>query len=88
MDILPAGYLIVTNAPPSAAIGWNIVKRFLDPKVAEKISILSGPAHDFLRNLYGEKVLPVEYGGTNPFVIPHAIHKSAPGELDKRFPIA
>ena len=70
-----AGNLILINAPSYAGSVWNMVKRFLDPKTASKISILVGPSPSVLRKVCGEACLPMEYGGTNKYVVPHPVQR-------------
>jgi len=70
-----AGNLIFVNAPSFAGSIWTIIKKFLDPKTASKISILVGPSREYLREVCGEAVLPIEFGGTNSYVLPHPVQK-------------
>jgi hypothetical protein len=75
-----AGNIILINAPSFAGACWSVVKKFLDPKTVSKISILVGPCPDVLRKTCGEAVLPVEFGGTNEYILPHPVQK-----IDARF---
>ena len=74
------GNVILINAPSFAGFCWSIAKKFLDPKTASKFAILVGPSKDTLKQLCGEIVLPEEYGGTNPYVLPHPVKK-----VDEKF---
>jgi len=75
-----AGNLVFINAPSYAASIWSIAKRIIDPNTANRISIIPGPATDYLLHVAGPSVLPIEFGGNNPYVLPHCLAK-----MDSKF---
>ena len=65
-----AGKVFLINSPSFLPRLWAIVKRFLDPVTVSKISIVNGPGRKELIDAFGAQVVPVEYGGLNPIVVP------------------
>eukprot|EP00298_Acanthocystis_sp_HF-20_P016359 c21458_g3_i1.p1 GENE.c21458_g3_i1~~c21458_g3_i1.p1 ORF type:complete len:293 (-),score=101.58 c21458_g3_i1:59-937(-) len=62
------GATIVVNAPKALAIGWNIIKSWLNPVTQQKVNILRGPEEylPVLKEIMDESVIPEEYGGKFP----------------------
>ena len=75
-----AGPLLLINAPNYAMRVWSIAKRFLDPHTAANIHILHGPSTSEILSHFGPDVVPVEFGGTNPYTLPHL-----PAKVDEAF---
>jgi hypothetical protein len=71
-----AGHVFLINAPAITAKLFSVVKRFLDPSVRSKIQIHSGVPTDILLKTIPSHLLPVEYGGTSSFVLPHVVDAS------------
>ena len=71
-----AGIIFLINASAIAAKLYPMVKRFLDPAVASKIQIHAGIPTDVLLQTIPSQLLPVEYGGTSSFVLPHVVDAS------------
>ena len=66
-----AGPIFIVNAPGFICTLWKIMRRFLDPTVAAKISIHGNIPKTILAEKIGIDVLPEEFGGTSPYVLPH-----------------
>eukprot|EP00947_MAST-08B_sp_MAST-8B-sp1_P001275 g1275.t1 len=75
-----AGPIFIVNAPRFIVTMYSVAKRILDPTVASKIRIFAGIPGDILAEELGADVLPVEFGGTNPYEVPHV------EKLDQRRP--
>ena len=76
------GRISLINAPSIVATLWPLVKKFLDPNTAAKITISSGCPTDTLVQLYGADALPQYLGGRNPVDIAHP-PKKLPEDLDE-----
>jgi hypothetical protein len=63
------GPIVLFNVPKVAAAVYSAIKLFLDPVTAAKIEMHPG-VPERLKELLGEDVIPVEYGGTNPVEYP------------------
>ena len=50
---------------------FAIIKPFVDPTTVQKFIVCSDLGTEALLKEIDESVLPVEYGGSNPFVVPH-----------------
>jgi hypothetical protein len=60
-------YMLIINAPTFFSIAWDLIKKFIDPRTAQRIRMFSNSAKGLaaLRELVEEKEIPVDYGGTN-----------------------
>jgi len=58
------GHTYVVNAPWIFSVFWSIVRPWLDPVTASKISVLGSDYKKELLKHYDADQLPVEYGGT------------------------
>jgi hypothetical protein len=66
------GHILLINAPRIVSIIFNrCFKHFLDPVTASKVEIHSGCER--LLELADPSVIPVEFGGTSPFVLPQCV---------------
>jgi len=65
-----AGQLLLIHVPMAHL--WPMVRSFLDPCTAARITIDAGARIDQMDALFGRAVIPVEYGGELDVVIPHA----------------
>lgn len=59
----------IINAPFIFSAIWRVVRGWLDPVTAQKIQILGSNYQETLLAEIAPEQLPVEYGGTNPFVL-------------------
>lgn len=62
------GKAFIINAPAAFPMVWKLIKMWLDPVVAQKISILGGP-NDWrpkVLDFIGEENMPSTYGGKLP----------------------
>lgn len=62
------GQMLIINAPSTFSIVWSVLKGWLDPVTASKISIVSS-RNEWLVTLRGcipQDSIPLEYGGTAP----------------------
>jgi hypothetical protein len=80
-----AGPLFLINAPYMAPKIWQMIKPFIDPQTANQICIVAGPARELLIEEFGAEVVPMEWGGLNPYQVPHSPEKLTE-EFDKRYP--
>ena len=80
-----AGKVMLINAPSFLPRLFAIVKRFLDPVTASKISIHNGPSRKELIEAYGVDAVPMEYGGLNPVLVPAPPHSLTP-EFEAQYP--
>jgi hypothetical protein len=76
-----AGPVYLINAPKFISRMWYLAKRFLDPAVEAKISIHSGIPSKLAQDL-GMEAVPIEFGGSNPIVLPHVEKLDARNEKD------
>lgn len=67
-----AGPIYLVNAPSVVTGLWSMVKKFLDPDTASKVSIASNIPEDKVIALIGSDILPEEFGGTNKYKLDHA----------------
>jgi CRAL/TRIO domain len=64
------GKAFIINAPSAFPMVWKLIKMWLDPIVAQKISILGGP-NDWRPKVFdfiGEENMPSTYGGKLPLL--------------------
>jgi hypothetical protein len=66
------GMLFVVNAPWFFSALWAIARLWLDDRTRNKIHILGSNYKEVLLRHIPAENLPVEFGGTDPFVVPHA----------------
>lgn len=64
-----AGPIILVNTPPMVARLYSLVKKFLDPATAEKVSLVSDLGTSVMAEKFGIDVVPEAYGGKNPIKI-------------------
>jgi hypothetical protein len=59
--------MLIINAPGFFSMFWGLLKKFIDPRTAQRIQVFSNSAKGLaaLRKLVEEKEIPVDYGGTN-----------------------
>ncbi|KAL9178803.1 hypothetical protein ACHAXT_003934 [Thalassiosira profunda] len=63
-------HIVLFNVPRVASAAYNYFKGFLDPVTAAKIELFPGVPYDRFKELMGEEVIPVEYGGKNEVEYP------------------
>jgi hypothetical protein len=66
-----AGPLYLLNAPTVASKLWPVVKVFLDPNTASKIVIDSSDAREKVLEIFGDVVVPKEWGGLHEYELGH-----------------
>jgi hypothetical protein len=74
--------VFLINCPSFLPRLYGIVKLFLDPVTASKITLLGKKE---LLESYGAEVVPIEYGGDNPIVVPSCPHY-VDAEFNLRYP--
>lgn len=59
--------MLIINAPTFFSMFWGVLKKFIDPRTAQRIQVFSNSAKGLaaLRKLVDETEIPVDYGGTN-----------------------
>jgi CRAL/TRIO domain len=59
--------MLIINAPSFFSMFWGLLKKFIDPRTAQRIQVFSNSAKGLaaLRKLVDEHEIPVDYGGTN-----------------------
>eukprot|EP00929_Paragymnodinium_shiwhaense_P108563 TRINITY_DN74883_c0_g1_i1.p1 TRINITY_DN74883_c0_g1~~TRINITY_DN74883_c0_g1_i1.p1 ORF type:complete len:502 (+),score=84.17 TRINITY_DN74883_c0_g1_i1:86-1507(+) len=62
-----AADVILINAPKAVTVPLNMAKRFMDPRITEKVSVHEGVPVDYLREKFGPEGLPKAYGGCMDF---------------------
>lgn len=63
-------HIVLFNVPKVASAVYKVVKAFLDPVTADKIELFSGVPYGRFKELLGQDVIPVEYGGKNRIEYP------------------
>ena len=78
--------LIVTNAPGFFTATWNIMRRWIDVRTANKIEIYSSKAkyEKRLKELVDIEQLPVDYGGNGPSVAASILTKCNDATVTRR----
>ena len=66
-------HITLYNVPTIASAAYKVVRGFLDPVTAEKIELFSGVPLERFKELMGEDVIPVEYGGKNLIDYPQTL---------------
>ena len=64
-------HITLFNVPRIASAAYKVVRAFLDPVTAGKIELYPGVPLERFRELIGDDVIPVEYGGRNEVDYPH-----------------
>ena len=59
--------MLVLNAPGFFSMFWGIIKKFIDPRTAQRIQVFSNEQKGLaaLEQLVEKKQIPEDYGGTN-----------------------
>lgn len=59
--------MLIINAPGFFSMFWGLIKKFIDPRTAQRIQVFSNTekAMAALRKLIDEQEIPVDYGGGN-----------------------
>ena len=59
--------MIILNAPAGFGTAWQVIKRFIDPQTAARISVFSDKksGHNSLLDIIDIDQIPIDYGGTN-----------------------
>jgi len=70
-EILDAAFLPFASGFAESV--WNMVKKFLDKKTAEKVIFVAGLPLESLDRTFGLDFLPKEYGGTLDIAVKHGI---------------
>jgi hypothetical protein len=62
--------MLVLNAPSFFALSWGIIKKFIDPRTAQRIQVFSNQEKGLnaLQQMVDVEQIPVDYGGTNKTV--------------------
>ena len=66
-------HITLFNVPAVASAAYRVVRGFLDPVTADKIELFSGVPLDRFREMMGEDVIPIEYGGKNDIDYPQTM---------------
>ena len=61
-------HITLFNVPTIASAAYKVVRGFLDPVTADKIELFSTVPLDRFKEVMGEDIIPVEYGGKNNLV--------------------
>ena len=59
--------MLILNAPGFFSMAWGLIKKFIDPQTASRISVCSGSKQGFqaLENVIDITQIPKDYGGSN-----------------------
>jgi hypothetical protein len=59
--------MLILNAPAFFAMMWGVIKKFIDPRTAQRIQVFSSKAKGMaaLQKMAAPEEIPVDYGGTN-----------------------
>lgn len=59
--------MLVLNAPKFFSLSWGLIKKFIDPRTAQRIHVYSSGEKGMtaLRQMVDQTEIPVDYGGTN-----------------------
>jgi hypothetical protein len=62
--------MLILNAPGFFSMFWGLIKKFVDPRTAQRIQVFSSREKGLaaLRKLVAVEEIPVDYGGTNKSV--------------------
>eukprot|EP00543_Licmophora_paradoxa_P008838 CAMPEP_0202458932 /NCGR_PEP_ID=MMETSP1360-20130828/28685_1 /ASSEMBLY_ACC=CAM_ASM_000848 /TAXON_ID=515479 /ORGANISM="Licmophora paradoxa, Strain CCMP2313" /LENGTH=421 /DNA_ID=CAMNT_0049079693 /DNA_START=44 /DNA_END=1309 /DNA_ORIENTATION=- len=76
--------MVIVNAPMFFSATWGIIKGWLDPRTANKVSVLSSRTswEKKLKELVDVDQLPSDYGGTGPNTI-ETLDASSPGDMKR-----
>ena len=59
--------MLILNAPKFFTLSWGLIKKFIDPRTAQRIHVYSSGEKGMtaLRQMVDQTEIPVDYGGTN-----------------------
>ena len=66
-------HITLFNVPAVASAAYRVVRGFLDPVTADKIELFSGGPSERFKEMMGEDVVPLEYGGSNQCNYPQTL---------------
>jgi hypothetical protein len=77
--------MLVLNAPSFFAMSWPLIKKFIDPRTAQRIQVFSNEQKGLqaLQRLVSPEQIPTDYGGTYQSV-KHAFTKESADPLLRR----
>ena len=77
--------MLIINAPGFFSIFWGLIKKFIDPRTAQRIQVFSNTEKGMaaLRKLVDNEEIPIDYGGGNKS-IKQAFMEEAADPLLKR----
>lgn len=78
--------MLIINAPGFFSMFWGLIKKFIDPRTAQRIQVFSNEEKGLaaLRKLVDEEEIPVDYGGKNKSVKQAFMDEAADPALKKQ----
>lgn len=78
--------MVIVNAPMFFSATWGIIKGWLDPRTANKISVISSRSswEKKLKELVDVDQLPSDYGGTGPDTV-KTLNAQSPGDMKRLY---